>query len=202
MSCRKWERWISDAQDGELSLRRQRHLKLHFGTCPACRIYAARLRVLHAQSEGLEDEPVSAQQARDMLARLKERLRAEAEAERAPARPYPVFRDRRAWIAAGALAAAAVLVLLVLPPQKAGLRDEGIAFSIDETLAQVFAEIGDDPELERAFNSLLASSLRGIMESSPGGIGPGHYDSPLFWQDLTEEELRFLENEIKKEMKS
>jgi len=31
MSCRKWERWISDAQDGELSLRRQRHLKLHFG---------------------------------------------------------------------------------------------------------------------------------------------------------------------------
>jgi hypothetical protein len=137
-----------------------------------------------------------------MLARLKERLRAEAGVERATARPYPVFRDRRAWLAAGALAAAAVLVLLVLPPQKAGLRDKGVAFSIDETLAQVFTEIGDDPELERAFNTLLASFLRGIMESSPGGIGLGHYDSPLLWQDLTEEELRFLENEIKKEMKS
>jgi hypothetical protein len=80
--------------------------------------------------------------------------------------------------------------------------DEYAVFSIDEALAQVFTEMEGDPELERSFNAVIASSLRGLMDTTAGEIGPGLNDSPLLWQDLTEEELRFLENAIKKEMKS
>ncbi len=204
MSCRKWERWISDAQDGVLSPLRQQKLDVHLDACPECRGYAARLRALHAHAQAGEEDQVTPQEAVDMHARLMDRVHSAAGGNADPM-PVPSGSGRRwAWFGtAAALTATTALLLLVLLRPGPDMQEQVIAFSLNEALEQAYSEVwSDDPELSRAFEALLASSLSGLLEEALVEIGPFHFDSLLLGADLTEEELRFLEEEIKKEIKS
>ena len=76
------------------------------------------------------------------------------------------------------------------------------SFSLEEALTLLAAEIGDDNSLEISFNELLAVTFQGAAEIPSEEFFMDPFESPLFWGNLTEEELRYVENEIKKEMTS
>ena len=69
-------------------------------------------------------------------------------------------------------------------------------------MAQIRWEMGSDPELEAAFNSLLQTAIVGEYENIDLGNEAVYWENPLESEDLSEEELLFLEAEIKKEIKS
>jgi hypothetical protein len=55
--------------------------------------------------------------------------------------------------------------------------------------------------LEELFNSVISASIGENLEDSGWGERPDFYENLILWEDLTEEEMRFLESEIKKNNK-
>jgi predicted anti-sigma-YlaC factor YlaD len=205
MSCRTWEKWISDDLDGALSLHKKERLQRHFKSCEACRSYAARLQRLREYANQLvAAEPVSQSHLEELQEGLKPRLAAAARELQGDGSAWKNGRGQRRWTwwALGALAAAAVLLVLVLPHGDRQGPDEVYAFSLEEALTLLSAELGDDWSLEVSFNELLAANFRKTAEIPDEEFHMNPFESPLFWENLTEEELRYIESVIKKEMKS
>ena len=101
------------------------------------------------------------------------------------------------------MTATAGLLLLVLLRPGAGPPDPAIAFSLEEAVEMACGELGGDPALlEGALEALLAASVQESPVEIVGGFGPLFLDSPLFWEGLTEEELRYIAEELRKEIKS
>ena len=75
-------------------------------------------------------------------------------------------------------------------------------FSLENSLASIYMEIGDDSELEELFNSILVESIDEYLEDSEWMERPDYLENLLLWEDFTEEEIEFLESEIKKDITS
>src|SRR5438093_6364144 len=106
MRCRRAQRWMVVAVDGELTLRRRRTLERHVATCPPCRSELAATEAVLERVTGLAtmcDVPSRLEQA--TLRRV--RLLAAAEEERAAARGW--WAGVRAPVLA--LATAAVVIV-------------------------------------------------------------------------------------------
>jgi hypothetical protein len=69
-------------------------------------------------------------------------------------------------------------------------------------LRQLSGASGIDAMLETSFDELWAGVLQDAAEAQGSGLILSPFESPLLWESLTEEELRYIENELKKEMKS
>src|SRR2546426_10107478 len=122
MRCRRAQRWMVAAVDGELAPRRRRMLEDHVGSCPACR------RELAGPGEVLERVAGLATQC-EVPSRLEQatlrrvRLLAAAEEERSAVRAW--WAGLRA--PALALATAAVAIVAVGVARGAGGRQTGTA---------------------------------------------------------------------------
>ncbi|GAH75314.1 unnamed protein product, partial [marine sediment metagenome] len=74
-------------------------------------------------------------------------------------------------------------------------------FSFESSLAKIYQEIGSDQELEQLFNSVILASIGETFGDSGWGERPDFYENLILWENLTEEEMRYLESEIKKDNK-
>jgi len=108
LSCRRARRALEARSDERLGLERGFELEAHLEGCPACRGYAASLERLDEALAGLSDPPL---QRLDVEASVRA-VRARLEAEAITAAAGPRATGRRPLRLAGALAAAALVVLL------------------------------------------------------------------------------------------
>lgn len=204
-SCRTWKKRISDDLDGALSSPTKKRLQKHLADCEACRAYAARLERLHQCAKDIAAaEPAGPSHLQELRESLKPRL---AEAARelregGASRKSGVRRKRWPWWAVGTLAAASLLFVLVVPQGDRQGPTEVYAFSLEDALASLSAELGNDLRLEVSFNELLAATIPDAAEASDTEFLGNPFENPLFWEDLSEEELRYIESEMKKEIKS
>lgn len=197
MRCRTIEKWLSDRIDGELSESRIKALESHLERCSSCRSYAAALEIIQDEARSVQKPEVAPFYWEKFTSRLKADLGSKKQGERLE-RP-----SVKRWIWAGASAALTLLIVVglyfILFFEKP--MPEMYVFSYEDSLAQIYQEIGRDPELENMFNLVVLASIGESLDESEWQDSAGFQESPLLWENLSEEELKLIESEIKKEEK-
>jgi hypothetical protein len=196
MKCEKARKWISDSRDGALAAGRAACLERHLRACPECRSYrhdVVRIEETVAAASVPEPGP---DYWRDFERRLEAGL---GEVAAAPSRGKAVAHVRWKWAWAGASFIVLAFVgtyLAVLRPSRV---QDPVALSNEEILTQVFGEIGADQELEASFNREILASIRETVAVRPEEAFLRFDDNPFVWEGMSEEELRFIEAELKQE---
>ncbi|MDH5466160.1 MAG: zf-HC2 domain-containing protein [Candidatus Aminicenantes bacterium] len=197
MRCKTIEKWLSDRIDGELSERKIKSLQAHLERCPSCRSYAAALEKIQDEARSIERLEVSPSFWEEFTSRLRSDLSSKKQEKRLE-RPLV-----KRWRWAGASAALTLLIVVGLyfllffeKPVP-----EMYVFSYEDSLAQIYREIGRDPELETLFNLVVLASIGESLEGAGWQDSAGFQESSLLWENLSEEELKLIESEIKKEEK-
>lgn len=197
MRCKKIEKWLSDRIDGELSERKFKALLAHLERCPSCRSYDDALKIIQDEARSIQKPEVTPSYWEEFTSRLKANL-SSSKKEKRLERPFV-----KRWRWAGASAALILLIfvglyflLFIKKPVS-----EMYVFSYEDSLAQISLEIGRDSELENLFNLVVLASIGESLEESGWQESPGFQEKSLLWENLSEEEMRLIESDIKKEEK-
>ncbi|KKM73626.1 hypothetical protein LCGC14_1408560 [marine sediment metagenome] len=197
MRCRKIEKLLSNNIDGELPEKKNKILETHLRKCSSCSSYAENIERIHKQAKNLERLEVSPIYWEEFTSRIKTEISyVQQEKRRGP----PQFL-RRKWVWAGAAWLFVIVVGLFLYLTQNKTPQEVYVFSFENSLAKIYQEIGSDPELEELFNSVILASLGELLGDSGWGECPDFHENLILWENLTEEEMRYLESEIKKDNK-
>ncbi|MGD2245153.1 MAG: zf-HC2 domain-containing protein [Candidatus Aminicenantes bacterium] len=196
MKCKKIEKWLSDRIDGELSKEKERLLEDHLERCASCRSYAALIEKIQDEAVNIKDEKISPAFWEGFALKLKANLKS-FQQERKERRP--LVRGWK-WVWSGAALLAVVVVGLYLLLTQSPAPKEMYVFSLENSLARIYQEIGDDAELEKLFNSVIMESIGESLEDSEWRERPDFLGNLLLREDITEEEMKFLESEIKKDV--
>ncbi len=197
MRCRKIEKLLSDNIDGELTEKKNKILEMHLRKCSSCNSYAENIERLHKQAKNLERLEISPVYWEEFTSRIKTEI---SYAQQEKMRGSPLLL-RWKWIWAGTALLFVIVVGLFLYLAQNKTPQEVYVFSFESSLAKIYQEIGSDPELEELFNSVILASIGEILGDSEWGERPDFYENLILWENLTEEEMRYLESEIKKDNK-
>ncbi len=197
MRCRKIEKLLSDNIDGELSEKKNKILKTHIRKCSLCSLYAENIERLHKQAKNLERLEVSPVYWEEFTSRIKTEI-SYAQQEKMRGSPL-LLRWKWAWAGAALLFVIVVGLFFYLTQNKTP--QEAYVFSFESSLVKIYQEIGSDQELEQLFNSVILASIGETLEDSGWDERPDFYENLILWENLTEEEMRYLESEIKKDNK-
>ena len=74
MNCDRFEKWISDALDGDLPEKKKRKLAIHLNSCSHCRGYKNRIAVLHNETGNLGEEKLAPEYWEGFSGRLHAQL--------------------------------------------------------------------------------------------------------------------------------
>lgn len=197
MRHKKIEKLLSNNIDGELPEKKKKILEGHLRKCSSCSSYAENVERIHKEAKGLEKLEVSPVHWEEFTSRIKTEI---SSAQQEKLRGAPLFlRWKWAWAGAALLFVIVVGLFLYLTQNKTP--QEVYVFSFESSLAKIYQEIGSDQELEQLFNSVILASIGETLEDSGWSERPDFYENLVLWENLTEEEMRFLESEIKKDTK-
>ena len=195
MTCEKCRRWVSDGLDGRLSAEKERALLVHLDRCPSCRRYATDLEIIDARARSREAERPPAGYWEDLNRRLNARLADLAAGERNPGR-LKASGMKRAW--AGVVPVMAVFLGVYLFLAKPAAQPVDHMFSMEDALAGIYLEIGDDADLESRFSQSLAASVAEALQDAGGEGGTRFPEEIIFWESLTDEDMRLIESGLRK----
>jgi len=71
----------------------------------------------------------------------------------------------------------------------------------EERMGAIYSELGESPDLEQAFNQALESSIQEDL-SAGSDVRENHLENPLLYRVVSEEEMSFLLQELKKGLPS
>lgn len=197
MRHKKIEKLLSNNIDGELPEKKKKILETHLRKCSSCSSYAENVERIHNEAKSLEKLEASPVRWEEFTSRIKTEI---TSIQQEKLRGAPLFlRWKWAWAGAALLFLIVVGLLFYIIQDKES--QELYVFSFESSLAKIYQEIGSDQELEQLFNSVLSASIGETLEDSGWGERPDFYENLILWEDLTEEEMRFLESEIKKDNK-
>jgi predicted anti-sigma-YlaC factor YlaD len=197
MKCEKIERWISDDLDAALALRKRQELEPHLKACPACREYWSKVRRIQAESKRLEGPEVSLERLEALSAGIMGKLRLESQDKRTGRALSLTWRWAR--LAVPAVLALALGVVLF---QGRGEAPRDDIFSLEGCFDLVAREIAGDAELAAGFNRFITESLAEEGDPSLPSDDIYIWNEPYFWEGLSDDELRLVEEEVKKEIRS
>jgi anti-sigma factor RsiW len=197
MSCRKWERRISDSMDGKLSEKASRGLEVHLAECPPCRAYRARVERIQRGTAVRERPFVPDGYWDDFSARLRARL----ESPGGGGRPPVLERQGRrwAWLGAAAAAAGVLIFFQVFRPVPSSIMEP---WSYEERLDTAGQAALEGGELAGELDESVLASIQedtGVLSSDEL---PPLADDPVFWDSLTDDEAAVIDREIAEELKS
>lgn len=194
MRHKKIEKLLSNNIDGELPEKKKKIVETHLRKCPSCSSYADNVERIHKKAKSLETLDVPPAYWEEFTSRIKTEI---SSARQEKLRGAPLFlRWKWAWAGAALLFVIVVGLFLYIIQNKTP--QEVYVFSFESSLAKIYQEIGSDQELEQLFNSVILASIGETLEDSGWGERPDFYENLILWENLTEEEMRFLESEIKK----
>jgi len=193
MRCGEAERRLSDDLDGALSPRRKARLEAHLSSCPACR--AGRDGLVRLQAAAGDPADRSPEYWAGFEGRLEAKINA-IESGRDAAAPSP-FRRKWAWaaLAVSVLVAAGAWFTLV---RRAPVATEAWVPSGDALIPLIEAAEGD-PGLEQDVDRLVRASLEELGGSVDADAAVLSTADPLFWESVSDDELRAIASELEKE---
>ena len=193
MRCQTSRKRISDELDGALPSGRGVRLEAHLRTCRACRVYREDLERIQAGT-GLPEAPAGFWAAFER--ELEARLAAEEAGRKRVEVPFAAGR-RWAWAAAAALVLAGVSLWLALPRPGPALTEAWVA--TDDILDPIVRAVESDPELAGRIDRELQASIEAmspVEEAEAAGLTAA---DPLFWESLSDDELRAVVTALEKE---
>ncbi|OGD17985.1 MAG: hypothetical protein A2V76_08125 [Candidatus Aminicenantes bacterium RBG_16_63_14] len=194
MRCGTAKKRLSDDLDGALAPERKDRLEAHLRSCPACRAYRDDLVLLQAGALYPADRSPECWAAFEK--RLESKLAGEEPGRGAVGIPFS-GRRRWAWAAAGGMAlAAAGLWFALLRP---GTAVTAAWVPDEDALIPLLQEAEADPELERDVDREIRASIEEMTPVLDADIIFLPAADPLFWESLSDDELRFIASELEKE---
>ncbi|MEW5901323.1 MAG: zf-HC2 domain-containing protein [Acidobacteriota bacterium] len=197
MRCTESERLISDALDGALSEKKGREVRAHLAGCPRCRAYQESLVRIQTLSQSLEKPSLSPDYLERFSASVEIRLRRREKR----AGLWPALRPtwKWAWLAVPVFLAAVLGLALFwgrgeTPPQD--------IYSFENLVRRLDHEIGENAELAERVSGLIASAVVEGLDFPATEAESFFAENALFWEALSEEELRLLDEAIRKEIQS
>lgn len=105
--------------------------------------------------------------------------------------PVPTYPSRRS------------LIFILIISRRPSSNGESILFLSQENIVRVLrADLGNDPQLCSAFNMIVLASIDNTVREGMRGHDFPLTENPHLRDDLSQEELEYLESEINKLMKS
>ena len=194
MRCEKARRWISDDLDGALAASRKGRLESHLARCAACRAYHGDLELVSAGARRATAGDPSPEYWADFEARLERRLARSARPERSASRPA---LRRWAWAWAVSLVGAAAVGYLAFfrpgPEREAAWLPHGTG------LSAIHWEAEGDHDLTLLLDLEVRASIAELTVGPDEERSVPFVDDPLFWEGISEEELRFIASELEAE---
>ncbi|MGD2294642.1 MAG: zf-HC2 domain-containing protein [Candidatus Aminicenantes bacterium] len=200
MNCKKAEKKISDLLDGRLMGRDKDRLEKHMALCSSCLSYKQQQEILRAEVRAMEKIRLSAEYAQDFSSRLKRQLLSlKPKSDR---KDFMLLDWKWVSAAAGFLLVVFLILYFTVFQSQTLPKEESFVLSFEEVLGEIHGEIGSDEELEELFNSLIMASIKETMEELERDKNVFLLEDPFFRRNLTEEELKILDSEIKKDIES
>ena len=197
MRHKKIEKLLSDSIDGELPEKKKKRLEPHLRKCSSCGSFAENINRIHEEAKSLERQEVSPVYWEEFTSKIKTEISSPQQDRMSVA---PLF-SRRKWAWAGAAWLFVIVAGLFFYLSLNKTPQEEYIFSFEDSVGKIYQEIGSDLELEELFDSVILASIGETLEDSGWGEGPDFYENLILWENLTEEEMKFLESEIKKDTK-
>jgi len=196
MSCARYERWISDRLDGALSGKSEKALEAHLQTCESCRAFGRAAQRVQKEVKAFPAAAVPEAYWEESLGRLSVKLAAE---ERRPLKKaLPGWGWKWARLAAPLFLAAVGAILLFRQPVGQVADDY---LNIEDKMGAIYSELGESPDLEQAFNQALESSIQEDL-SSGSDVRESQLENPLLYRVVSDDEMSFLLQELKKGLPS
>jgi hypothetical protein len=201
MKCSKAEKWISDRVDGALPAGREGLLQSHLSTCPSCRDHARQILRLVEEVGALYPDEAGIFDGKDFSSRLRNKLSLSESSE------PKVFQTGRRQVWRWAAASASLLLILGLQllfktDSSADMWANLYPYSYESTLSEISWEIQQDRRLEDIFNSLILASIEEELDEDEVDIYGGYIGGSFLLEDLSDEDLKILEEELKKDITS
>ncbi|NIM59102.1 MAG: hypothetical protein GTO16_09205 [Candidatus Aminicenantes bacterium] len=197
MKHKKIEKLISNNIDGELQGKKKKLLEKHLRKCQSCSSYAENIQRIHEEAKSLEKPDASPVLWEEFASQIKTEICSTKQEKQHGKALF--LKWKWAWASAALSFVIAAGLFLYLNQSKTP--QEIYVFSFESSLAKIYQEIGNDQKLEELFNSVISASIGETLEDSEWSDRPDYFENLILWEDLTEEEMRFLESEIKKENK-
>lgn len=191
MRCGAARRRLSDDLDGALTPGRRERLEAHLRSCDACRTCRDALaRLQAAVRPGADRSP-------EYWAGFERRLASRLESA-GPGRASRFGRRRWAWAAAGVLVLSAAGAIWYASSRQDTLVTT--AWLAEEDLLTPLLEDAEaDPELERDIEQAIRASIEEMTPVPDADAAALPVADPLFWEGLSEDELRDIAAELENE---
>jgi Putative zinc-finger len=194
MRCQTARKRISDDLDGRLGARRRARLEGHLGGCRLCRDYRRDLEMIQAGA-GLPRQPREGLWM-DFERRLEARLDAAAPGRERVAVPFAA-RRRWIWAAAAAMVLAGISLWLPLTQPVPPLAEAWLP--TDDILDPLVRAAEADPDLAGRIDQEIRASMEEILPSRESGEAALPAADPLFWESLSDDDLRAVIATLEKE---
>jgi anti-sigma factor RsiW len=191
MRCGAARKRLSDDLDGALAPGRRERLEAHLSSCAACRACRDALARLQAAARP------GADRAPEYWAGFERRLASRLDGAGTAPAPFS-GRRRLAWTAAGALAlAVAGVIWYLIPRQETSVTTAWLAAG--DPLLPLIEEAEADPDLAWDIERAIRASIKEMTPVPNADAAALLVADPLFWEGLSEDELRYIAAELENE---
>jgi hypothetical protein len=194
MRCEKMKKRLSDDFDGALAPAKKARLEVHLRGCPGCRAYRAGLVRLQSGAAPAADR--SPEYWSGFEERLGSKLAGIEPGRRTVRVPFSA-RRRWAWAAAGFLAIAAAGTYFVAGRAAGTVETAWVPY--EDSLAPLLQAAEANPELGNLVNREILASIEELTPVPEKDLAVLPADDPLFWEGLSEDELRYIASELERE---
>lgn len=194
MRCEAMKKWLSDEIDGALAPAKKARFEAHLRGCPGCRAYRTGLARLQSGAAPAADR--TPEYWTGFEERLGSKLAGIDPGRRTGRVPFSAGR-RWAWAAACFLAIAAAGTYFAV--SRAAGTAETAWVPYDDSLAPLIQEAEANPEFAGLVNREILASIEELTPVSEKDLAAPPAADPLFWEGLSEAELRYIASELERE---
>jgi hypothetical protein len=194
MRCEKMKKRLSDDLDGALAPAKKARLEIHLQGCPGCRAYRAGLVRLQSGAASAADR--SPEYWKGFEERLGSKLAGIEPGRRTVRFPFSA-RRRWAWAAAGFLAMAAAGTYFAVGRAAGTVETAWVPY--EDSLAPLLQAVEANPEFGSLVNREILASIEELTPVPEQDLAVPPADDPLFWEGLSEDELRYIASELERE---
>jgi hypothetical protein len=200
MKCQQIEQWLSDSVEGAISKKEKAIIEAHIETCPACRTFRDQIEQINEEARNLDAPELSSAQSREFSSRLRSAL-VEIEEEKNKGVLH-VFRNKWVFVPASVIIISLFILIFVFY-EKGDFQDEEIyVYSFGNAVEEIYRDMGSNFVLQEAFHSLVSASINEMLITADWNETLNLEDVLFLWEEFSEEELGYLEPEIKNDRNS
>jgi len=194
MRCATARKRLSDALDGALRPGRKPGVEAHMRICEPCRSYRDGLVRIQAGAALPDAHPPGFWAAFERGLDLK---LAAGEAGRAAVAPPLTVRRRLAWAAAAAMVLAGAGLWYALLRPQVSVTEAWVPY--EDVLGPLVQAAEADPELAAAVDREVRAAIDEMMPAEDADAVVLSAADPLFWEGLSDDELRDIVTELEDE---